>query len=89
MGLSLRLDTDTGRVLYALQRAKGGWVADLYRETATMVHSRVADLREAGYVIECRCFGRADYRYRLIEGPKTQGGWPMDPEHYDERGMTG
>ena len=58
--------TDTERVLTALRDARGGWVQDLYRRTACMVHSRIAELRRRGYVIECKRFGQGDYRYRLL-----------------------
>jgi hypothetical protein len=61
--------TDVGMVLAVLQRSRGEWVPKMYLQTGVMVHSRVADLRRAGYTIECRCFGRGDYRYRLTGGP--------------------
>ncbi len=57
--------TDTERLLSALQSAPGEYVPDLYRLNM-MVHSRAADLRRAGHVIECRRFRRKDYRYRLV-----------------------
>ena len=59
--------TDVERVLTVLQNAHGEWVGDLYLKTSTMVHSRVAELRRRGHQIECRCFGRNDYRYRLVK----------------------
>ena len=59
-------ESDTQRVLDCLQAARGGWCADLYRRTACMVHSRIAELRRRGYVIECKRFGQGDYRYRLL-----------------------
>jgi hypothetical protein len=58
--------SDCQRVLLLLQRAKGDWVGDLYRKTGCMVHSRIADLRKRGHSIECKQFGRGDWRYRLI-----------------------
>lgn len=58
--------TDTERVLHALQAHPGEWVENLYERTRCMVHSRVADLRTAGHLIECKRFGRKDWRYRII-----------------------
>lgn len=55
-------------VLQALREAKGDWVEGMYQKTGVMVHSRVSDLRRQGYRIECKHFGRGDYRYRLVEG---------------------
>lgn len=60
--------TDTEMVLTVLRAAHGAWVPDLYGKTRAMVHSRVANLRQQGHIIECRRFGSKDYRYRLI-GP--------------------
>lgn len=58
--------SDCEALLVVLQAAHGEWVPDLYR-MHVMVHSRVADLRKRGYVIECKKFGVKDYRYRLIQ----------------------
>jgi hypothetical protein len=80
--------TDSDLVLLELRKAKGEWVQDLYAKTSVMVHSRIAELRQRGHVIECRCFGRGDYRYRLLKPTPEQLAWcrwPEDPEHYDER----
>ena len=68
--LTLPLDrelTDCERVLQALREANGEWVGGLYRRLGVMVHSRISDLRKQGYIIEMKCFGRGDYRYRLVE----------------------
>jgi hypothetical protein len=62
--------SDCQRVLLLLQRAKGNWVEDLYGKTHCMVHSRIADLRKRGHSIECKQFGRGDWRYRLISEGK-------------------
>ena len=64
--------TDAELVLTILREARGGWVQDLYRRTACMVHSRIAELRRRGYVIECKRFGQGDYRYRLLEGAAAE-----------------
>jgi biotin operon repressor len=58
-------------VLAYLSATPGEWVADLYLKTRTMVHSRIADLRARGYEIESKCFGKGDWRYRLITGELT------------------
>jgi hypothetical protein len=58
--------TDSQRILNLLLDMKGEWVEDLYGKTRCMVHSRIADLRRRGYVIECKSFGKGDYRYRLV-----------------------
>jgi biotin operon repressor len=58
--------TDTQRVLDVLKATPGEYVGDLYTKTNTMVHSRIADLRAAGHTIESKCFGRRDWRYRLL-----------------------
>jgi hypothetical protein len=61
--------THCARILRILERHPGEWVGNLYGRGTGMVHSRVAELRRKGYRIECRCFGRGDYRYRLeVEG---------------------
>lgn len=73
--------TDAERVLRELQRTPGEWVPDLYARTHAMVHSRVADLRAEGHVIEVRRFGAKDYRYRIVaaEGvPDVLAEWPED-----------
>jgi hypothetical protein len=59
--------TDAEVVLAILRMSRGAWVPHLYTLSGTMVHSRIADLRRRGYQIECKMFGRGDYRYRLIE----------------------
>lgn len=80
--------SDCDLVLTVLQAAHGDWVPDLYR-LHVMVHSRVAELRRRGYLIECRRFGVKDYRYRLVAGQDLGGDQPEEPRHYDERGMVG
>jgi len=61
--------SDADLVLDVLRRSRGAWVPHLYAQTGVMVHSRVPELRRRGYVIECRRFGRRDYRYRLVSEP--------------------
>lgn len=61
--------TDNEKVLTVLTAHEGEWVEALYLRTHTMVHSRISDLRRKGHDIECRCFGRGDFRYRLL--PKS------------------
>ncbi len=61
--------TDKELILAWLTATPGEWVSDLYSKTHTMVHSRIADLRRMGYTIESKCFGRGDYRYRLVQRP--------------------
>ncbi len=72
--IQLELPRLTGceRVLLVLRNAKGEWVrsSTLYRQTVCMVHSRVPELKKKGHVIEQRCFGKDDYRYRLVEEAK-------------------
>lgn len=64
--------TDADRLLTALRMEPGQWVGNLYHRTGCMVHSRIANLRARGYQIECRRFGKGDYRYRLVSSP-TEG----------------
>lgn len=64
--------TDCDRILVVLRAWKGEFVPHLYRITGCMVHSRIADLRRKGYQIESKCFGRGDYRYRLLEGAEKR-----------------
>ena len=52
-------------LLEALSSTPGEWVGNLYRLNI-MVHSRVSDLRKKGHKIECKQFGKGDYRYRLV-----------------------
>ena len=59
--------TDCDLVLTILRAAHGDWVSDIYGKTRVMVHSRVAELRKRGHRIECKCFGKNDWRYRLVE----------------------
>ncbi len=64
--------TDCQRVLELLREHRGGWVDRPYRRLSVMWHSRVAELRRKGYVIECRrgeADGRADWQYRLAGEP--------------------
>ena len=68
--------TDAALVLSILRAWDGCWVPNLYKVTGVMVHSRIADLRRQGHVIESKCFSKAsgvkgDYRYRLVA--PTQG----------------
>lgn len=65
--------SDTERLLFALRAHTGEYVGDLYKRCSCMVHSRIADLRRDGHVIECKKFGHGDYRYRLIEGSAIIG----------------
>jgi hypothetical protein len=59
--------SDTDRVLDALKAAKGEWVGGLYQRLGCMIHSRVSNLRQRGYLIEAKCFGKGDWRYRLLD----------------------
>ena len=61
--------SDTERVLSALSAQPGQWIAGLYGKTHVLVHSRVAELRRRGYLIQCQRFGPGDYRYRLLVSP--------------------
>lgn len=70
--------TDCERVLAVLQAAEGEWVADMYGKTRCMVHSRVADLRKDGHVIEQRRFGKKDYRYRLVVPVRVGAGGQLE-----------
>jgi hypothetical protein len=67
---------DSDRVLAVLRESEGQWVPNLYRRTQCMVHSRIADLRKRGYRIESRCFGKSDWRYRLM--PASPDGAPPE-----------
>ncbi len=58
--------TDGEKILAELIKADGEYVGDLYEKTHTMVHSRIADLRRKGHLIECKRFGKGDFRYRLV-----------------------
>ena len=75
--------TDANRILTILRHYEGEWVAGLYQLTASMVHSRIADLRRRGYRIECKRFAQGDYRYRLTDGGLAE------PAHWDEIGLPG
>jgi len=72
--------TDADRVMaeliWARANNKGGWAADLYRTTGCIVHSRISSLRDRGHVIECKRFGRRDFRYRLV--PMVAVGGPVE-----------
>ena len=59
--------SDCDLVLTVLRAAHADWVPDLYGKTRVMVHSRVAELRKREHRIECKCFGKNDWRYRLVE----------------------
>ena len=63
--------SDADVVLQILRFYVGEFVPHLYTLAGCMVHSRVADLRRRGYQIECKRFGRGDYRYRLVEAPRS------------------
>ena len=66
----LKPDSDTSRVLHLLQLYGGRWLDYPYQRCRVMWHSRVAELRRRGHVIECRrvtdATGEADYQYRLV-----------------------
>lgn len=66
--------TDADLVLSILVAWNGEWVPYMYRITGVMVHSRISDLRKRGYKIEQQCFGRGDYRYRLLGGADQKEG---------------
>lgn len=59
--------SDAAHVLAILRAWHGEWVPNLYRVSGVMVHSRISDLRRKGHRIECKRFGRGDYRYRIVE----------------------
>jgi hypothetical protein len=67
-----RLHGDNERVLVVLEATPGQWLDRLYQRTQCMVHSRISDLRKRGYRIESRCFGKSDWRYRLLTPDATQ-----------------
>ena len=62
--------TDWQRLLDRLSDGRWHSAAELYFELNVMVHSRVADLRRRGYVVECERIpgerGARAYRYRLL-----------------------
>jgi hypothetical protein len=60
-----REKSDNQKLLEALQAAPGEYIPNLY-SLNIMIHSRVSDLRRQGYNIECKKFGKKDYRYRLV-----------------------
>lgn len=53
-------------VLDLLREFDGRWVDRPYRRLSVMWHSRIADLRKRGHVIESRCF-EGDHQYRLVK----------------------
>ncbi len=63
--------TDCQRVLELLREHRGQWVARPYRQLGVMWHSRVADLRKKGHVIEMRVVivpgDKRDWQYRIVE----------------------
>lgn len=62
------MTSDVKKLLEVLQLTPGEWVGNLYR-LKVMVHSRISDIRKMGHKVECKKYGRSDYRYRLV--PKT------------------
>ncbi len=76
----LKPDSDTSRVMELLVNAAFVWELEWldhpYRRLQVMWHSRVAELRRRGHVIECRrvtdASGSADYQYRLVSSPEVQ-----------------
>lgn len=62
--------TGCERILARLEQGPAS-AAELYATTYTVVHSRIADLRKRGYVIECEHVGGTDaasYVYTLCAG---------------------
>lgn len=62
--------TGCDRILARLEQGPAT-AAELYATTYTVVHSRIADLRRRGYVIECEHVegkGAASYLYTLCAG---------------------
>jgi len=62
--------TGCERILARLEQGPAT-AAELYATTYTVVHSRIADLRKRGYVIECEHVGGEGaqaYLYRLLSG---------------------
>ena len=81
----LKPDSDTSRVLDllrvlvacgSLNGSSDAWVDHPYHRLRVMWHSRVAELRRRGFVIECRrvtdMVGAADYQYRLVSEPEVK-----------------
>jgi hypothetical protein len=75
MNRPLKPDSDNARVLDLLTvfaLSGDGWVDHIYRRFHhdVMVHSRIAELRGRGWLIDCRRFtdenGEPDYRYKLM-----------------------
>lgn len=60
--------TGCSRILHILNDGEWHTAAELYRSTASVVHSRIADLRKRGYMIEHRRTTGTDstsHQYRL------------------------
>lgn len=68
------MTSDDTKLLEVLQLTPGEWVANLYRLNV-MVHSRASSLRSKGHLIECKKFGKKDYRYRIV--PLVAVGGPV------------
>jgi len=67
--------TQCERILALLADGKWHLAAEVYR-LGCIAHSRIAELRSRGHVIECeRCDGEgaAAYRYRLLDAGLTEG----------------
>jgi hypothetical protein len=79
-------DSDNARVLRILIEVRwnacggiaDGWVDHPYQRLRVMWHSRIAELRRRGWVIESRrvmdAAGKADYQYRLVSMPHQPEG---------------
>lgn len=64
--------THKQRVLELLRDGKPHGHMEGYR-LGVMLHSRVADLRRDGHVIECWSEGRGNYFYRLLSAAESSG----------------
>lgn len=72
--------TGCERILHRLEQGPAT-AAELYASTYSIVHSRIADLRRRGYVIECEHLGGSGasaHLYRLISSPQEAAGEPSD-----------
>jgi hypothetical protein len=74
--------TQTGVILSALRQAAPGWISalELHELSGSLAtHSRVADLRKAGFTIQNRTRherGKCISEYRLVAGPPGPGESP-------------
>lgn len=83
-----RADSQAGRILALLET--GGWwsTSELLREVPSIVHSRIAGLRDAGFSIEHRTTGQgaAHSLYRLVV---ASGAGTVEPSPASDGAPTG